>query len=87
MNYFICKNKRDLLSFRFVASLDDRGRIVVPAYIRNRFNLKFNSNVILEFRGKYGRDSVMASIGACGAPRTGSNPVRGPNEKIWGDKL
>lgn len=25
-----------------------------------------------------GRDGVMASIGACGAPRTGSNPVRGP---------
>ncbi|MBR9682262.1 MAG: AbrB/MazE/SpoVT family DNA-binding domain-containing protein [Candidatus Aenigmarchaeota archaeon] len=53
MNDFTGKKKEDLFSLNFIASLDDRGRIVIPASIRNRFNLKFNSNVILEFRGKY----------------------------------
>lgn len=78
-------------SLSFTAILDDRGRIVIPARIRNIFNLKFNSLILLEFKKKindcssvmnkrkiYGDDSTMVSISDCGSEDLGSNPSRRP---------
>lgn len=82
MDDFTWKSKKDLSnpsSIIFSASLDDKGRIVIPASIRNKFNLSFNSSVLLEFKKKLnGCDSVMVSVSACGAEGVGSNPTRDP---------
>ena len=87
MDGFTLKTKKEFAnsdSLSFTAILDDRGRIVIPASIRNRFNLKFNSLVLLEFKKKInGRDSVMVSVSVCGAEGVGSNPARDPKR---GDK-
>ena len=75
---FTWKKKKDL--FRFTAILDDRGRVVIPASIRNKFKLKFNSKIILQLKA-YGRSSTMVSVDACGASEAGSIPACGPNNK------
>lgn len=84
MNEFTLKTKKDFAnsdSLSFTAVLDDRGRIVIPASIRNRFDLRFNSLVLLEFKKKInGRDSVKVSVSVCGADGAGSNPARDPKE-------
>ena len=88
MNDFTWKSKKDLSnpsSILFSAILDDKGRAVIPASIRNKFDLKFNSQVLLEFKKKInGCDSVTSSVSACGAEGAGSNPARGPKNR--GDK-
>lgn len=82
MDDFTWKSKKDLSSpssIFFTASLDDKGRVVIPASIRNRFNLSFNSIVLLEFKKKVnGCDSTMVSVSVCGTDEVGSNPARGP---------
>ena len=82
MNDFTWKSKKDLSnpsSILFSAILDDKGRAVIPASIRNKFDLKFNSQVLLEFKKKInGCDSVTSSVSVCGAEGAGSNPARGP---------
>ncbi len=75
------KQKNDLSSLEFTASLDDRGRVVIPASIRNKFKLKFNSNVTLEFKTKNGCGGVVANIRDCGSLEAGSNPARGPKRR------
>lgn len=92
MDGFTSKIKKDLSnsdSLSFTAILDDRGRAVIPASIRNRFNLKFNSQVLLEFKEKInGRDSVMDSVSVCGTEGAGSNPARGPkNDRYINKKI
>ena len=83
MDEFTYKTKKEFAnpnSLIFNAILDDRGRVVIPARIRNKFNLRFNFLVLLEFKKKVnGRDSVMCSVSACGAEGAGSNPARDPN--------
>ena len=82
MDEFTKKNQNDLSSLKFISSLDDRGRIVIPASIRNKFNLKFNSQVLLEFKKKIdGRNGVAVNIGVCGTSEAGSNPACGPNKR------
>ncbi len=80
MDEFTYKIKKDFASsnsLSFTAILDDRGRVVIPARIRNKFNLKFNSLVLLEFKKRInGRDSVTCSVSARGAEDAGSNPAR-----------
>ena len=87
MDDFTWKSKRDLSSpdsILFSAILDDKGRVVIPASVRNRFNLGFNSQVLLEFKKKInGCDSTMDSVSVCGTKEAGSNPARGPKR---GDK-
>ncbi len=82
MDEFTYKTKKDYVSsdsLSFTAILDDRGRVVIPARIRNRFSLRFNSLVLLEFKKKVnGRDSVMCSVSVCEAEGAGSNPARDP---------
>ena len=82
MDDFTWKSKKDLsnpISLIFTASLDDKGRVVIPASIRNRLGLEFNSQVLLEFKKKInGCDSVMVSVSACGAEGVGSNPTCNP---------
>ena len=82
MNDFTWKSKKDLSkpnSILFSAILDDKGRIVIPASIRNRLELKFNSQILLEFKKKInGCDSVETSASVCEAEGAGSNPARGP---------
>ena len=84
MDEFTSTIKKDFAnsdSLSFTAILDDRGRVVIPARIRNTFNLKFNSLVLLEFKKKInGRDSVMDSVSVCGAEGAGSNPARDPKK-------
>ena len=85
MDDFTWKSKKDLYnpsSIIFSAVLDDKGRIVIPARIRNIFNLGFNSKILLKIIN--GCDSVMTSVSACGAEDVGSNPTRDP--KFRGDK-
>ena len=62
------------------AVLDDKGRVVIPASIRNKFNLRFNSQVLLKLVN--GRDSTMDSVSVCGTEEVGSSPARGP-KKMW----
>ena len=85
MDDFTWKLKKDLSnpsSIVFSAILDDKGRVVIPASIRNRFDLNFNSQVLLEFKKKFnGCDSVMDSVSACGAEDVGSNPTRDPKKR------
>jgi AbrB family looped-hinge helix DNA binding protein len=85
---FTWKSKRDLpspLCIIFSGSLDDKGRVIIPASVRNRLCLKPKSKVILEINGC---DSTKASVSACGADDAGSNPARGPNDKKYnGDTL
>ena len=90
MNDFTWKSKRDLSnpsSIIFTASLDDKGRIVIPASVRNKLCLKFNSQVLLELKKINGCDSVKTkkidgddgiktSISDCGSEDLGSNPSR-----------
>lgn len=87
MNDFTWKSKKDLSnsdSISFTAILDDRGRVIIPASIRNRFSLKFNSQIFLEFKKKInGCDSVKDSASVCEAEGAGSNPARDPKR---GDK-
>ena len=86
MDDFTWKSKKDLSnpsSIVFSAILDDKGRVVIPASIRNKFNLNFNSQVLLEFKKKFnGCDSVMDSVSACGAEGAGSNPARDPKKEV-----
>ena len=80
MDDFTWKSKKDLSSpdsILFSAILDDKGRVVIPASIRNRFNLGFNSQVLLELKVN-GRDSTMGSVSVCGTEEAGSNPARDP---------
>lgn len=90
MNGFTKKvSKKVSNSSSFTSRLDDRGRVVIPAKIRNKFNLKFNSLVLLDFKKKInGRSSVMvdrasirSSVSVCGAEGAGSNPAYGPINK------
>ena len=85
MDDFTWKSKKDLSkpnSIVFSAVLDDKGRVVIPASIRNKFNINFNSQVLLEFKKKFnGCDSVMDSVSACGAGDVGSNPTRDPKKR------
>ena len=82
MDEFTYKIKKEFAnsdSLSFTAILDDRGRVVIPARIRNRFSLRFNSLVLLEFKKKVnGCDSVMCSASVCEAEGAGSNPARDP---------
>ncbi|MEM5778673.1 MAG: AbrB/MazE/SpoVT family DNA-binding domain-containing protein [Candidatus Aenigmatarchaeota archaeon] len=86
MDEFTLKSKKDLSnpnSIIFSAVLDDRGRVIIPAKIRNKFNLRFNSQVLLEFKKKInGCDSITDIISAYGADGVSSNPTRNPK----GDK-
>ena len=78
MDDFTWKSKKDLSnpsSIIFSAILDEKGRVVIPASIRNRFNLSFNSQVLLELKVN-GCDSVMDSVSVCEAEGAGSNPAR-----------
>lgn len=80
MNDFTWKSKKDLSnpsSIIFSAILDDKGRVVVPASIRNKLNLSFNSRVLLELKVN-GCDSVKDSVSVCEAEGAGSNPARDP---------
>ena len=85
MDDFTWKSRKDLSnpsSILFSAILDDKGRAVIPASIRNKFDLKFNSLVLLEFKKKInGCDSVIGSVSVCGAEGAGSKPARGPNKR------
>ena len=82
MDDFTWKSKKDLSklsSIIFSAVLDDKGRIVIPASIRNRFNLKFNSQVLLKIIN--GCDSTMDSVSVCGTDEASSNPARNLKKK------
>jgi AbrB family looped-hinge helix DNA binding protein len=43
--WYHLKDKRH--SFSFVAIPDERGRIVIPAYIRKRLGIKYHSPIII----------------------------------------
>ena len=71
----------------FSLKIDKKGRIVIPAEIRNtlgfnnikdiRLNFSFSSSKILvEIIPENGCVGVADRIGACGAPGPGSKPVR-----------
>lgn len=66
--------------FCFVAKVDEKGRIIVPAYIRNRLALNANSEVFVLIE-KNGQSSVTASTKVCGALRPGSTPGFGLKNK------
>ena len=90
MNDFTWKSKKDLSnpnSIVFTAFLDDKGRIVIPASVRNSFSLGFNSQVLLEIKKVNGCDSVTDSVSACGVERVGSNPTRDPKIYIKKSKV
>ncbi len=83
------KNK-DLSSQRtvsFLLKMDEKGRIVIPAEIRNTFGLNnvdirldiaFSaSKITMEIIPENGYVSVVDRIGACGASGPGSIPGRG----------
>lgn len=59
--------------FCFVGKIDERGRVIVPAYIRKKLNLKADSEVFVMLE-KNGQSSVTASTKVCGALRPGSTP-------------
>ena len=87
MDAFTWNSKRDLSSppsIIFSGSLDDKGRVVIPASVRNRLGLKINSKIILQINGC---DSVKASVSACGAEGAGSSPARGPTSKEYNEEL
>jgi AbrB family looped-hinge helix DNA binding protein len=65
----------------FTASLDDKGRVVIPSSVRNKFNLRFNSQVLLELKKVNGCDSTIDSVSVCGTEEAGSNPARGPKKR------
>lgn len=88
MNDFTWKSKKDLSSpdsIIFTASLDDKGRIVIPASVRNKLSLKFNSQVLLKLIN--GCDSVRDSVSSCGDEGAGSNPARDPNKRYMGKTI
>ena len=85
------KNK-DIPSQRtvsFLLKMDEKGRIVIPAEIRNTFglnkaevrlNIAFSaSKIAMEIIPENGCVSVVDRIGACGAPGPGSIPGRSPS--------
>lgn len=44
----------------FVGILDERGRIIVPAFIRKRLSLKFGSNILVSVEAAQDSDSKVS---------------------------
>ena len=44
----LVRQKKEIVSF--ISVLDDRGRIVIPAYIRRKLSLKNNSEVLVSIK-------------------------------------
>lgn len=58
---------------------------MIPSSIRNKFNLKFNDQILLDFKG-YGRNGVVVNIGVCGTSEAGATPACGPIKIKRGEK-
>ena len=83
MNDFTWKSKKDLsspISIVFTAVLDDKGRIVIPASIRNRFNLRLNSQVLLKLIN--GCSGVEDNMEVCETSEVGAIPACNPTLDI-----
>ena len=76
MDDFTWKSKKDLSnpsSIIFSAILDDKGRVVIPASIRNRFNLSLNSQVLLKLIN--GCSGVEENMEVCETSEAGAIPA------------
>ena len=89
-----CIKNKDLPSrntISFNLKMDEKGRIVIPAEIRNTFGLNnvdirldiafLNSEITIKVIPNNGCVGVADRIGACGAPGPGSTPGRGPSSR------
>ena len=76
----------------FIIKIDNKGRILIPAEIRNTVGLNNNidirldfllssSKILVEISPENGCVGVVDRIGACGAPGPGSIPGRGLKNK------
>lgn len=50
----------DSPGYEFVSVLDERGRIIVPAFLRKKFSLKFGSKVLVSVKAARDSDSKVS---------------------------